>query len=78
MVDEINDTPAFKTLSETVSADANYIALAGTLGASADTTANLDGFWDREVEAVAIALVKAAKDGATAEEMKLRLLLSTH
>lgn len=73
LVDEINDTPAFKTLSETVSADANYIALAGTLGASADTTANLDGFWDREVEAVAIALVKAAKDGATAEEMKAAL-----
>ena len=74
LVDEINDTAAFKTVNESVSSDANYIALAGTLGASADTTSGLDGFWDREVEAVATALIKAAKDGATAEEMNAALV----
>ena len=65
-IDEVKEDANFK-----IKAPVDASALANTLGAANADKAG--SFWAKEVELVNVALVKAAKDGASVEEMKAAL-----
>ena len=70
-IDEVMEDANFK-----IKAPVDASALANTLGAAnrqAEDAKEAGSFWAKEVELVNVALVKAAKDGASVEDMKAAL-----